>query len=198
MANDKKPGFFDNILGSLGLKKAEPAPAPARVRTGNTGNMGPLPRKPGTGEQFVRSKTGPTEGASTGPIGEKKSVTAPLSPEEKAKQSEERRYLIAAYEATPTLIPEFQNPQYMYKLISNERDYTQEQLNMLLSERKQILLEHSGAELPEALEQRLHELELKAQEYRNDLTRLFLLIKKVAGVQKSGTGGTDFLDPLKK
>lgn len=197
MANDKKPGFFDNLLGSFGLKKAEPEPAPAsnRARTGNTGPMG---KKLGTGEQFVRSKTGPTEGATTGPIGEKKTGTAPLSPEEKAKQSEERRYLISAYESTPTLIPEFQNPQYMYKLISNERDYTQEQLNVLLSERKQILFEHSGTELPEHLENRLNELDFKAQEFRNDLTRLFLLIKKVAGVQKSGTGGTDFLDPLKK
>lgn len=197
MANDNKPGFFDNLLGSLGLKKAEPAPAPAPVRP-RTGNTGPMAKKLGTGEQFVRSKTGPTEGSSTGPIGEKKAITAQLSPEEKSKQSEERRYLIAAYESTPTLIPEFQNPQYMYKLISNERDFTQEQLNMLLQERKQILLEHSGTELPESLEHRLNELDLKAQEYRNDLTRLFLLIKKVAGVQKSGTGGTDFLDPLKR
>lgn len=193
MTNDqsgKKSGFFGQLLASMGLAKPEapepPAPKQAPMRT----PTGPV-KKPGTGEQFTRSQAG--EGS--GPLGESKAVTQPLSPEEKAKQSEERRYLIAAYEATPTLIPEFQNPQYMYKMISNERDYTQEVLNQLLSERKQLLLEHTG-ELPEPLETQLNQLDIRAQELRNDLTRFFLLIKRVAGIQKSGTGGTDFLNPL--
>lgn len=193
MANDqseKKGGFLGNLLTTMGLKKPEPAPV-ARSRPATTGPI----RKLGTGEQFVRSKTGPTEAGHTA-APEKKAITEPLSPEEKAKQSEERRYLIAAFEATPTLIPEFQNPQYMYKLISNERDFTQEQLNGLLQDRKQLLYDHPG-ELPETEEARLNELDTRAQELRNDLTRLFLLIKKVAGIQKTGTGGTDFLDPLK-
>lgn len=190
--SNQKAGFFNQLLTTLGLKKPEPEPVPppARPRTGNTGA---ITRKPGTGEQFSRSRTGPV-GADAPP--EKKAVTAPLTPEERAKQSDERRYLIAAFESTPTLIPEFQNPQYMYKLISNEREYTQEKLNVLLEERKMLLIEHGG-QLGEEHEERLNTLDAQAQELRNDLTRLFLLIKRVAGIQKSGTGGTDFLDPLK-
>jgi hypothetical protein len=46
-------------------------------------------------------------------------------------------------------------------------------------------------------ERELDTLDARIQEYRNDLSRLFLLIKRVTGIQKSGTGGTDFLDPLK-
>ncbi|HEY9898279.1 MAG TPA: hypothetical protein V6D00_03775 [Pantanalinema sp.] len=194
MADDpnQKAGFFNQLLSTLGLKKPEPEPVspPARARTGNTGAIA---RKPGTGEQFARSRTGPV-GAEPSP--EKKAVTAPLSPEEKAKQSDERRYLIAAFESTPTLIPEFQNPQYMYKLISNEREYTQEKLNALLEERKMLLIAQGGQPGHDQQE-RLDALEAQAQDLRNDLTRLFLLIKRVAGIQKSGTGGTDFLDPLK-
>jgi|GEM_PF-2278231 hypothetical protein len=195
MANDqpqKKPGFFGQLLASMGLAKPEPQAAAPAKPTGTRSPTGPVKAKPGTGEQFTR--TPQNEGS--GQLKESKANTQPLSPEEKAKQSEERRYLISAYESTPTLIPEFQNPQYMYKMISNERDYTQEVLNGLLNERKQLLLEHGG-DLPPHLEEHLQQLDIRAQELRNDLTRFFLLIKRVAGIQKSGTGGTDFLDPLR-
>ncbi|MBM3268848.1 MAG: hypothetical protein FJZ01_14505 [Candidatus Sericytochromatia bacterium] len=170
---DKGPsGFLNSLLGNLGL--AKPAPqAPAR---------------PGTpGDRMV-----PRTGRETNPMAAGPKATQPLSEAEKAKQSEERRYLIAAFEATPTLIPEFQNPQYMYKLISNERDYVQENLNKALAERKKLFADIPDDPTP-AQQAALDRLDAKVQEYRNDLTRLFLLIKKVAGVQKSGTGGTDFL-----
>jgi hypothetical protein len=170
-------GFLNNLLGNLGISK-------------------PQPQRPGARPGPPGDRMAPGSRA-TNPINTGASMaTQPLSEAEKAKQSEERRYLIAAYEATPTLIPEFQNPQYMYKLISNERDYLQECLNKLMAERKKIVQEF-GPEPTPAQEAQLDQHESKVQEYRNDLTRLFLLIKKVAGVQKSGTGGTDFLDPIK-
>ncbi len=171
---DKGPsGFLNNLLGNLGLSKPAPQP-PARI--------GP------PGDRMART------GRETNPIatGAGTKATQPLSDAEKAKQSEERRYLIAAYEATPTLIPEFQNPQYMYKLISNERDYVQESLNRALAERKKVFADIPDEPSP-AQQAAIDRIDAKIQEYRNDLTRLFLLIKKVAGVQKSGTGGTDFL-----
>ncbi len=190
MANDgsqKKPGFLDNLLSSMGLKKEEPQP-PAPVRSAGSRPLSPQGKSKSA--QFVRSQD--TRPLSAG----KPAETVPLTPQEKAKQSEERRYLISAFETTPTLIPEFQNPQYMYKLISNEREYSQEYLSELLQRRKEILIEH-GESMPPEAEEELAEIDLKIQELRNDLTRLFLLIKRVAGIQKSGTGGTDFLDPLK-
>ena len=190
MANDgsqKKPGFLNNLLSSIGLKKEEPQP-PAPVRSAGSRPLSPTGKSKSA--QFVRSQD--TRPLSAG----KPAATNPLTPQEKAKQSEERRYLISAFETTPTLIPEFQNPQYMYKLISNEREYSQEVLSELLQRRKEILIEHGDALPPEADEE-LAEIDRKIQELRNDLTRLFLLIKRVAGIQKSGTGGTDFLDPLK-
>ena len=174
-SSDKKPGLFGQFLASVGLSKPDPVPRPPI-----TGRM------PGSGSR----------GADTSPLPPKRSATEPLSPAEKAKQSEERRYLIAAFETTPTLIPEFQNPQYMYKMISNERDYTQEMLGDLLQDRKMFLM-GVGPELSEEDEAKLDVFDRKAQALRNDLTRYFQLIKRVAGIQKSGTGGTDFLDPFK-
>ena len=167
----KASGFLDSLLGNLGIKK--PAPPPLARRNS---------------DQLQRSgrETNPMAGGPPKP-------TQALSEAEKAKQSEERRYLIAAYEATPTLIPEFQNPQYMYKLISNERDYVQESLQRALADRKKMVTV-AGDEPDEATEGAIGGFDAKIQEHRNDLTRLFLLIKKVAGVQKSGTGGTDFLN----
>lgn len=190
MANDgsqKKPGFLDNLLTSIGLKKEAPPPA-APMRSAGSRPLSPTGKSKSA--QFVRSQE--TMPLSAG----KTAATNPLTPHEKAKQSEERRYLISAYETTPTLIPEFQNPQYMYKLISNEREYSQEVLSEFLQRRKEILIEYGDALPPEA-ETELAEIDTQIQELRNDLTRLFLLIKRVAGIQKSGTGGTDFLDPLK-
>lgn len=190
MAQDgKKPGFLDSLLTSIGLKKeAPPPPPPAPARTGGSRPLSPSSTSKSA--QFVRSQD-------TQPLSQSRgAATNPLSPEEKAKQSEERRYLISAYETTPTLIPEFQNPQYMYKLISNEREYAQEILSDLLQRRKELLIEYGDNLTPEA-EAELNEIDTKVQDLRNDLTRLFLLIKRVAGIQKSGTGGTDFLDPLK-
>ncbi len=177
---DKKPsGFLDSLLGNLGLTKPVQQKAP------------PRPGPPGDRMQMRPS------GRETNPINTSAKPTQALSDSEKAKQSEERRYLIAAYEATPTLIPEFQNPQYMYKLISNERDYVQECLNKAIAERKRMMMEF-GPEPMSSQQAQLDQLDIRMQEYRNDLTRLFLLIKKVAGVQRTGTGGTDFLDPMKQ
>ncbi|MBI6546858.1 MAG: hypothetical protein HY692_08685 [Cyanobacteria bacterium NC_groundwater_1444_Ag_S-0.65um_54_12] len=162
---------MNSLLGNLGIKKA----------TTEKSNITPAGAK---SSQRGRD----TAHASTGSL--------PQSADDKAKQSEERRYLIAAYKATPTLIPEFQNPQYMYKLISNEREYVQECLNRALAERKKRFAE-DNSRFSEEIELPLDSLDQEIQEYRNDLASLFLLIKKVAGIQKSGTGGTDFLDPFK-
>jgi len=191
MANDgspKKPGFLDNLLTSIGLKKEEPLPPPAPMRSSGSRPLSPTGKSKSA--NFVRSND--TMPLSAG----KPAATNPLTPQEKAKQSEERRYLISAYETTPTLIPEFQNPQYMYKLISNEREYSQEALSDLLQRRKEILIEYADPFPPE-IDAELADIDSLIQELRNDLTRLFLLIKRVTGIQKSGTGGTDFLDPLK-
>ena len=190
MANDgKMPGFLNNLLTSIGLKKEEaPPPPPAPTRSAGSRPLSPTGKSKSA--QFVRT-------SDTQPLSQTKAAaTNPLTPQEKAKQSEERRYLISAYETTPTLIPEFQNPQYMYKLISNEREYAQEVLSELLQRRKELLIEF-GDSFPPEEEAELAEIDGRIQDLRNDLTRLFLLIKRVAGIQKSGTGGTDFLDPLK-
>ncbi len=192
MANEgsqKKPSFFNNLLTSMGLKKENEEPQPeTSVRSAGSRPLAPSGRSQSA--QFVRSQD--TRPLSAG----KSAATNPLTPLEKSKQSEERRYLISAFETTPTLIPEFQNPQYMYKLISNEREHAQEILSDLLQRRKEILIEFGENLHPEA-ESELSEIDTRIQDLRNDLSRLFLLIKRVAGIQKSGTGGTDFLDPLK-
>jgi hypothetical protein len=79
----------------------------------------------------------------------------------------------------------------MYKLISNERDHAQEQLNHVLQARKELLAIH-GPEPDEDALARLTEIDRQAQRHRDELTRLFVLIKRVTGIQKSGTGGTHF------
>ena len=122
--------------------------------------------------------------ASSGRPGE---AQVPDTLEELQKESEERRYLISAWESSPDLIPEFRQPTYMYKLIATEREYVQAQLHALQQAR--AALEASGDAEPEALQ----ELEGREISLRLDLHRLFRLIKQVTGVQKSGTGGTDFI-----
>ncbi|MEB3298952.1 MAG: hypothetical protein VKO21_05650 [Candidatus Sericytochromatia bacterium] len=139
----------------------------------------------------VQDAAGPRGERPTGPVParrERQMQTAPPSIEDLQKESEERRYLISAWEASPDLIPEFRQPTYMYKLITTEREYVQAQLHALQQARAALAAsgDEDGGEAAAELESR--EISL-----RMDLTRLFRLIKKVTGVQKSGTGGTDFI-----
>lgn len=169
-------GLFGLLQGKLGKKKE------ARVR---------LDGGPRGGDRFVSATRTPgAAGQQTNPL-TRGQATIPLSTEEKAKQSEERRYLISAYESNPRLIPEFQNAPYMYKLISQERDHVQEVLAPMIERRRLLMMRGD-----EAAEAELNALDREIQEHRNELARLFKLIKRVAGVQKSGTGGTHFLDPM--
>ena len=175
----KQGSLLNMLLESVGLKRPEaavPAPIPAHV---------PVPPPPPVSQKL------PDSGRSQTSPGLERRATQPLSQEEKAQQSEERQYLIAAFLTTPNLIPEFQNPQYMYKLISNEREYVQEQLNHILQRRKELLSIHGPDPEGEALAS-FQEVDRQAQRYRDELTRLFILIKRVTGIQKSGTGGTHF------
>ncbi|HEY9766655.1 MAG TPA: hypothetical protein V6C82_09825 [Chroococcales cyanobacterium] len=178
MADPQKPNFFNSMLQSLGLSKAEPPASASRPHPGKLSQAGK------SGDLLLSSRQ--TDGLAAKP-------TVPLSKEEKAKESVDRHYLIDAYETMPTLIPEFQNPQYMYKLISNERDYVQENLDVRVKEHKTLRSKsQAGISTPEE-DARFRALEKEIQSHRNELSRLFLLIKKVTGVNKSGTGGTDFL-----
>lgn len=170
MPDLQKFGFLGGVLQKFGVIKPPPEPEPE-----------PEP------QQFIQP---PEEDF---PVG-----TAPLSEADKAKESEDRRYLIAAYEENPELIPEFKDPPYMYKLISNERDYMQEILNRKVADRKFLQTKAYAGGLTTEEERRVQDLGREIQAYRSELSRLFLLIKKVTGVNKSGTGGTDFLDPFKR
>lgn len=172
-----KPNFLNSILQGLGLAKPEePKPTPARPA-----------RKPAQSGDLMLS-TRQTDALSS-------KSTSPLSEEERQKEAEDRRYLIQAYQTNPGLIPEFQNPQYMYKLISNEREYIQERLTEKLREHKYLRSKSTaGVATPEE-EARLKAMDMEIQMHRNELTKLFLLIKKITGVTKSGTGGTNFLPP---
>lgn len=136
-------------------------------------------------DQPVRSS-----GRGGGPSGPGRARLGPPPPpaiEELQKESEERRYLISAWESSPDLIPEFRQPTYMYKLITTEREYVQAQLHALQQAR--AALAATGEAEGEAAE----ELESREIALRMDLNRLFGLIKKVTGVQRTGTGGTDFI-----
>ncbi|HBN08581.1 MAG TPA: hypothetical protein DD435_07995 [Cyanobacteria bacterium UBA8530] len=178
MADPQKPNFFNSMLQSLGLSKAEPLVSAPKLHPGKAH------QESKSGDLLLSSRQ--TDGLAAKPA-------APLSKEEKDKESVDRHYLIDAYETMPTLIPEFQNPQYMYKLISNERDYVQENLDGRVKEHKLLRSRsQAGVSTPEE-DARYKVLEKEIQSHRNELSRLFLLIKKVTGVNKSGTGGTDFL-----
>jgi hypothetical protein len=169
MPDTPKLGFVNDLLQKFGLIKPPPEPEP----------------EPEPAPQFIQPPEA-TQG------------TAPLSEADKAKESEDRRYLIAAYEENPELIPEFKDATYMYKLISNERDYMQEVLNSKVADRKFLQTKAYAGGLSPEEERQVQDLGREIQAYRSELSRLFLLIKKVTGVNKSGTGGTDFLDPFKR
>ncbi|MEB3204024.1 MAG: hypothetical protein VKP57_04935 [Candidatus Sericytochromatia bacterium] len=138
----------------------------------------------------VPDRAGRPASRPTGQPGQRRDRPGPPPPpdiEELQKESEERRYLISAWESSPDLIPEFRQPTYMYKLITTEREYVQAQLHALQQARAAL------AATGEAEGDAADELEGREIALRMDLNRLFGLIKKVTGVQRTGTGGTDFM-----
>ncbi|MBO9539484.1 hypothetical protein J7643_02710 [bacterium] len=118
MANDGAgKGFFSNLFDKV---KAGMAPVPQQPAP-----KPPVPRAPqNPSSTFVRN-TGPLNATpATGPL-----RTPPITrtPEELAEESQMRQAFIMAYLKDPDVVPEFRDPKYVYKVVSDERSYqTQE------------------------------------------------------------------------
>lgn len=99
----------------------------------------------------------------------------PLGPEEKAHQSSQRRYLIESYEKVPVLIPEFKDPQYMYRLFGEECDYAAE----CIREKEEALKELASKERPTPRDRSVMKtLEEEIRALQADLDRFQFLRKK--------------------
>ena len=175
---DRVSQFLGGLKGLFSGSK-EALPAPQR-------QSGPLTKGP---DAFVRQgrQTAPLAGQPTTPL------PAPeLSPEEKLEASKKRMAVIMTYMKDKNAVPEFKDPKFIYKIISDERTYQTTLVSELESELREYLMGWVGdREDPEFLS-RKEALEQQIQGTRNRLTQLFMLLKHITGV-KGKTGGTGFL-----
>ena len=175
---DRVSQFLGGLKGLFSGAKQAP-PAPQR-------QTGPLPKGP---DAFMRQgrQTAPLAGQPTTPL------PAPeLSPEQKLEESKKRMAVIMTYMKDKNAVPEFKDPKFIYKIISDERTYQTALVGELESELREYTLGWVGdREDPEFLE-RKEAMEQQIQATRNRLTQLFMLLKHITGV-KGKTGGTGFL-----
>lgn len=176
---DDKPDILSNLVSGLkGLFQP-----PAKPTT-------PTRKAPPKGaDAFIRPATRDTAALAA-------QSTAPLeqvrTPEQKAEESKKRMVFIVKYMKDPASVPEFKDPKFVYKIITDERSYQTERVASLQAQLKQLIHgESDDPNAPSQLEQR-EDLERQIQASRDKLTQLFLLLKRVTGV-KGKTGGTGFL-----
>lgn len=204
-------GLFDKMKSGMGAAPQQPAPkAPAPRPQQNpsatfTRNTGPLATTPATGPL-----TAP-------PI--------PRTPEELAEESQLRQAFIMAYLRDPDAVPEFRDPKYVYKVVSDERSYQTQVCAKLEENLRQFLqaadpaflmpgedevpameLGPDGNPSPEALAlieklEAKREFQAKREELEAEIQKIrdfqtrLFLILKNVTGIKKKTGGTGFLNP---
>ena len=179
MSEKDRVSQFLGGLKSLFSGAKEAPPAPQR-------QTGPL--KKGA-DAFVRQgrQTAPLAGQPTTPL-----PMPELSPEQKLEESKKRMAVIMTYMKDKNAVPEFKDPKFIYKIISDERTYQTAMVADLEGELREFLIVWEGdREDPDFLS-RKEALEQQIQGTRNRLTQLFMLLKHITGV-KGKTGGTGFL-----
>lgn len=142
-----------------------------------------------------RAKTATT---STGPVSSKQTLPLDqqeLTPEEKAAESKKRMGFIIAYMKAPESVPEFKDPRFVYKIVTDERTHQTELIEELQAEVKAISLGAKGSPQDPALVAEREDLERRIDAARERLSQLFLILKRVTGT-RGKTGGTDFLPSL--
>ncbi len=175
---DRVSQFLGGLKGLFsGAKEAPPTPQRQAI-----------PQKKGS-DAFVRQgrQTAPLAGQPTTPL-----PLPELSPEQKIEESKKRMAVIMTYMKDKNAVPEFQDPKFIYKIISDERTYQTAMVTELEAELREFVMTWSGdREAPDFLS-RKEGLEQQIQATRNRLTQLFMLLKHITGV-KGKTGGTGFL-----
>jgi hypothetical protein len=175
---DRVSQFLGGLKGLFSGAKEAP-PAPQR-------QTGPLKNGP---DAFMRQgrQTAPLAGQPTTPL-----PTPELSPEEKIAESKKRMAVIMTYMKDKNAVPEFKDPKFIYKIISDERTYQTAMVTELEAELRAFVMSWDGdREDPDFLA-RKEGMEQQIQGTRNRLTQLFMLLKHITGV-KGKTGGTGFL-----
>lgn len=172
-----KPNLASQFMKGL-RSLIQPAPAPVAPPSR-------LPaKKPLDGTEFKRF---------TQPLASRPAATTPieLTSEQQAEESKRRMGFIIAYMQDPKSAPEFSDPRFVYKIITDERTYQTQQVEQLQVALQSLVRTWDGNPDPE-FEARKEGLEVEIQACRNKLSQLFLLLKHITGV-KGKTGGTDFL-----
>lgn len=182
---DRVSQFLGGLKSLFSGGKEAPAPAPAKRQTSQL-KTGSLAKG---SDAFVRQgmQTAPLAGQPTTPLPEPE-----LTPEQKAAESKKRMGVIMTYMKDKNAVPEFKDPKFIYKIISDERTYQTALVSELEAELRIFVMSWEGnREAAEFLE-RKEDLEQQIQSTRNRLTQLFMLLKHITGV-KGKTGGTGFL-----
>ena len=175
---DRVSQFLGSLKGLFSGSKEAPAAPQRRTDSSNQGADAYV----GRGRQ-----TAPLAGLSTTPL-----PLPDLTPEQKAEESKKRMAVIMTYMKDKNAVPEFKDPKFIYKIISDERTFQTERVGLLEADLRELVLGWAGdREDPDFLE-RKEALEQQIQGTRNRLSQLFMLLKHITGV-KGKTGGTGFL-----
>lgn len=171
---DRLSQFFGGLKGLFSSAKEASAP-PQR----------PAPAPPRKGSDAFVRRTAPLAGQPTSPLPQND-----LTPAQKAEASKKRMAVIMTYMKDKNAIPEFKDPKFIYKIISDERTYQTAMVSQQETDLREFMLAGGGQD-PELAERR-DAMEQQIQATRNRLTQLFMLLKHITGV-KGKTGGTGFL-----
>ncbi|GEM_PF-2979257 len=175
---DRVSQFLGGLKGLFSGSKETPPVPPPRSGSLNKGS-----------DAYVRQgrQTAPLAGQPTSPL-----LHPELTSEQKADESKKRMAVIMTYMKDKNAVPEFKDPKFIYKIISDERTYQTAMVGQLEAEFRELTMSWVGdREAPEFLA-RKETLEQQMQGYRNRLSQLFMLLKHITGV-KGKTGGTGFL-----
>lgn len=175
-------GLFSNLVSKASqvAQAAQGAAAPTARPAPNSGRS----------DSFRATVTQPIGGPNSRPLQPPPDYR---TYDEKVKESKDRQTFITSYRRNPKLIPEFQDKQFVYKIVTDERSYQKERLDLLQAEFKRLVLDpmQFPPDDPEVQRKRA-ELEAQIQECNDNLTGLFLLLKQITGITKK-TGGTHYL-----
>lgn len=187
-------GWVQDTLGKLeqALDEKPPAdkpaagptaPAPTRPATGSLPKGHPsAPRAAATGQlrSGTDSLTRSAPAAGSGNL--LPPPPPPKDPEVAAAESAERMAFIIAYMKDPEGDPVFKDKQMVYKVLTEERSYQQNQIVRLAEALKALAPEDPEAE----------SLNAQLDTARTRQGQLFTLLKRLTGV-RGKTGGTGFI-----
>lgn len=199
------------FLGGLRslFRKASPAREPERApgrASGAPSGTPPQPTSPTGGGRWqaayeaqgavkptpTAKRDLPRATARLGGAATTRTLPATLTPEEKAEESKRRMALIVTYLKNPEALGELKDSRFLYKVITDERDYLMEVIAQRQARLKELCESWTGDPADETFLSARAELNDQIEGLKQKQAQMFMMLKKLTGV-RGKTGGTGFL-----